>query len=77
MLWYYDKISEDENAVIYAYGHNTKETTGQFIYDKNTEEVKVLKIADNDTEFLAQWAANKIGRLLEEGLPQKTHIQIG
>jgi VCBS repeat-containing protein len=77
MLWFYDKISEDENAAIYAYGRNSRETTGQFVYDKNTEKVKVLKVADNDTDSLAERATENIGHLIERGFPQKTHIQIG
>jgi hypothetical protein len=77
MLWYYDKISDDEASVIYAYGWNTKETTGQFKYYKKTKGLEILKPADNDDQKGAEWAASFIGKLIEKGLPDKTHIQIG
>jgi hypothetical protein len=77
MLWYYDKISDDDVSVVYAYGWNTKETTGQFKYDKKTEKIDIIKIAENDDQKGAEWAASFIGKLLEKGLPEKTHIQIG
>ena len=50
MLWYYTKFSENEKTVVYAYGRNTRETTGQLLYDKTTEDYSVLKVADNDTD---------------------------
>jgi hypothetical protein len=77
MLWYYDKISDDDDSVVYAYGWNTKETTGQFKHDKKTGEIAIIKIADHDDQKGAEWAASFIAELLEKGLPDKTHIQIG
>jgi hypothetical protein len=77
MLWYYNKIKEDENAVIYAYGWNTKETTGQLMYDKNTEELKVLKIADNDDQKGAEWALLHLLDVKKKGFPEKTKVIIG
>jgi hypothetical protein len=77
MLWYYNKISDDDASVVYAYGWNTKETTGQFKYDKKTKKIYIIKIAENDDQKGAEWAASFIGRLLEKDLPEKTYIQIG
>jgi hypothetical protein len=77
MLWYYDKISDSDDSVAYAYGWNTKETTGQFKYDKKTENLEILKPADNDDQKGAEWAASFIGNLIEKGFPDKAHIQIG
>jgi hypothetical protein len=77
MLWYYNKISDNATFVVYAYGWNTKETTGQFKYDKKTGKIAIIKIAENDDQKGAEWAASFIGKLLEKGLPEKTHIQIG
>jgi hypothetical protein len=77
MLWYFDKISDDDDSVVYAYGWNTRETTGQFKYGRKTGEIAIIKIADNDDQKGAEWAASFIGELLEKGLPEKTHIQIG
>jgi hypothetical protein len=54
MLWFYNKLSEDDNTVTYAYGWNTRETTGQLMFNKITQDVSVLKIADNDTDYGAK-----------------------
>jgi hypothetical protein len=77
MLWYFDKISEDKNSVIYAYGWNTKETSGQFFYDKTNNELSVLKIADNDTQKGAEWAMSHFPTLIKESFPDKRKILIG
>jgi hypothetical protein len=77
MLWYYNKLEETDKTVTYAYGWNTKETTGQFKYDKRTKALEILKPAGNDDQKGAEWAASFIGKLIEKGLPDKTHIQIG
>ena len=77
MIWYYNKISEDNNSVVYAYGWNTQETTGQLKYDKITEEYSVIKIADNDTQKGAEWALTHLCDVIEEGFPEKTRVMIG
>ena len=77
MLWYYNKISEDDNSVIYAYGWNTKETTGQLKYDKITGEYSVLKIADNDNQKGAEWALDHLYDVIKKGFPEKDMVMIG
>ena len=77
MIWYYNKISEDDNSVIYAYGWNTKETTGQLKYDKITEEYSVLKVADNDNQKGAEWALSHLPDVIKKGFPEKDIVMIG
>ena len=77
MIWYYEKIAEDNDSVIYAYGWGTKETTGQLMYDKNTQEITILKIADNDTQKGAEWAASHLPDVLKKDYPDKDVVMIG
>lgn len=78
MLWNYNKISEDENAVIYAYGWNTEKTTGQLAYDKKSKQITVKKVADNDTQKGAEWAASHLpSKFINETFPEKTKVMIG
>nr|AGS53027.1 hypothetical protein [uncultured bacterium contig00031] len=77
MLWFYNKLSEDTNVVIYKYGWNTEETTGQLIYDKNSKDITIMKIADNDTEFGAKWAASHLPEVIQKGYSENGRVQIG
>jgi hypothetical protein len=47
------------------------------MYDKRTEEMKVLKIADNDTQKGVEWALLHLLDVKEEGFPEKTKVMIG
>ncbi|MDR1986684.1 MAG: hypothetical protein LBP88_06915 [Treponema sp.] len=77
MLWYYTKLHENDKIVIYAYGWNTKETTGQLLYDKTTEDYSVLKIADNDNQKGAEWALYHLLKVVKKGFPDKDMVIIG
>ena len=50
MWWYFVKISETVNSILYAYGYESKKTTGQLEYDKINKIAKILKYADNHSE---------------------------
>ena len=77
MAWYYIKISEDHTMVIYAYGLETKEATGQLKYDKETNEYTILKIADNDTQKGAELALSYLPDVIKKGYPDKKTVMIG
>jgi len=77
MAWYYEKQEEDQAMVIYGYGPETKEATGQLMYNKNTKEITILKIADNDTQFGADWAAGHLLDVVKDGYPDNKIIMIG
>jgi len=77
MLWYYEKLSEDDASVLYAYGWNTKETTGQLLYDKTSKKITIIKIADNDNQKGAEWAACHLPDIFENGYPEKDFVIIG
>jgi hypothetical protein len=77
MAWYYVKINETNNMVIYAYGLETKDATGQLKYDKKTNEYSILKIADNDDQKGAEWALSHLPDVIKKGFPEKDIIMIG
>ena len=50
MWWYFEKLSENINTILYAYGYESKEATGKFEYNKFDNKAKVLKYANNHSE---------------------------
>jgi len=68
MWWYFEKLSETETTVLYAYGFESKETTGRLEYDKVNEKAKIIKYADNhnkatDIQYTAYQLVSKYGNL--------------
>jgi hypothetical protein len=68
MWWYFEKLSETENTILYAYGFESKKTTGQLEYDKANKKAKILKYADNhdeatDIQYTAYQLVSKYGNL--------------
>jgi hypothetical protein len=77
MWWYYIKLTDDNEKAVYAYGWETKETTGQLMYDKATDEYSILKIADNDNQKGAEWALSHLPKVIKKGFPDKDVVAIG
>ena len=68
MWWYFIKLNETENTILYAYGFESKETTGQFEYDKAKGKATIIKYADNhsestDIQYPAYQLVHKYGHL--------------
>jgi hypothetical protein len=68
MWWYFVKLNETNNTILYTYGYESRETTGQFEYDKVNNKATILKYADNHTEktdiqFPAYQLVNDYGNL--------------
>jgi hypothetical protein len=77
MLWYYTKLNESDKTVVYSYSRTTKENTGELMYDKTTKEYSVLKVADNDTDSMAEWALSHLPKVIKKGFPEKDMVMIG
>jgi hypothetical protein len=77
MFWRYKKLSETEKTVVYAYSRETKEMTGELLYEKTTGDYSVLKVADNDTDSLAEWALSHLPKVIKKGFPDKDMVAIG
>ena len=70
MWWYFVKLKETETIITYAYGFESKQTTGIFEYDKTKTEkmVTIIKYADNhkeskDIQYTAYKLVTKYGNL--------------
>ena len=50
MWWFLKKIYDDNKKIIYAYGSETRDLTGEVEYDRVTESCNCNKLADGDTE---------------------------
>jgi len=68
MWWYFEKLGETETTILYAYGFESKKTTGQLEYDKANKKAKILKYADNhdeatDIQYTAYQLVSEYGNL--------------
>jgi hypothetical protein len=77
MWWRYKKLSETETTVVYAYSRDSKELTGELLYEKTTGDYSVLKVADNDNDGLAKWALSHFSKVIKKGFPDKDMVAIG
>jgi hypothetical protein len=77
MLWYYTKLRENDKTVVYSYSRTTRENTGELMYDKTTKEYSVLKVAENDTDSLAEWALSHLPDVIKKGFPETDRVMIG
>ena len=71
MWWYFVKLNETADTILYAYGFESKETTGQFEYDKISNKAKIIKYADNhsentDIQFTAYQLVHDHGHLVRK-----------
>ena len=78
MWWYVKKKINNDEIVVYTYGAETREQTGEILYDRKKDEFRVLRIADNDTQMGAEWLFQHLYRLIfKENCPDEQMIAIG
>ena len=78
MWWFIKKIVDDQDKVIYAYGRETKELTGEVLFNRNSGEFNVTKIAEGDTLKSANGLLPHIYRIItKEKCPNERQIAIG
>ena len=76
-MWYqFEKIGETENTITYAFGYESRETTGRFEYDKTEKKATITKDFEGNTNYFA--FDNAVCHLIEEhGSPDKKIIAYG
>lgn len=78
MWWYIKKVVDTDKYVIYAYGLETREVSGQIRFDRKTEEFECLKLADGDTERGYEYLLPHLYRaIVRDGAPHEKQIAIG
>ena len=78
MWWYIVKQNDTDTEIVYAYGLETKEVTGEIRYSKKTEEFECVKLANGDTERGYAVLLPHLYRVItKENAPKERQIAIG
>ncbi|MBQ7759313.1 hypothetical protein [Anaerotignum sp.] len=78
MWWYIKKIEDTENYIVYAYGLEAKEVSGQILFDRKIEKFECLRLADGDTVKGYEHLLPHLYRVItREGAPTEKQIAIG
>lgn len=79
MWWWFEKLSESRDRVVYAYSRESRHADGQIEIDKEAREVKLLIPceADKDSAFAQSRACDKVYRLIDEQYPDQRQIACG
>jgi hypothetical protein len=78
MWWYFVKLNQTKDIVIYSYGYESKELTGVFEYNRKTQETKIIKFATNDSESVQKVFPIPAYRLVVKyGAPDERIVAIG
>ncbi len=79
MLWYFELVSDSNELYLYKYSFESERLDGLIQYDKSTNEVKIIKPSEHDSEHLKaqQWTLEKFHTVIKKGLPQRVQIACG
>ncbi|GHT83559.1 hypothetical protein FACS1894137_04990 [Spirochaetia bacterium] len=58
MWFYFRQKSEDNGIVVYEYGFESKELTGEVRYNRMTKKAEVIKLAKNDPQMDTTFATH-------------------
>ena len=77
MWWYFVKLNETTDTVLYSYGYESKETTGQFEYDKISDKVLNIKYAINHSQNSKSFSSAVYKLIKDYGTLDKKMIAFG
>ena len=78
MWWFFKKIQESDTEIIYSYGRESRELTGELVYDKIGNEFYCNKIAIGDTEKgLVSTLEHLYGIIVDENAPDERMVCCG
>ena len=79
MIWWYEKIHEDENRIIYAYACERKPLDGRIIYSVSDKEtiMDTPCTRDKDNEYLQKRSLRHFLKVVENGFPEKENVCCG
>ncbi|MCI5679272.1 MAG: hypothetical protein MR278_04755 [Bacteroidales bacterium] len=78
MWWYISKLYDTDTEIVYAYGLETKEATGEIRYLKETKEFECVRLADGDSERGYDFFLPHLYRAItKEHAPDERQIAIG
>ena len=78
MWWFLRKKSDDSDFVIYTYGKETKEQSGEIKYNRKNDEFDIVKLADNDNSKSVKRLLPHLHRMIfKEKCPEQRQVAIG
>lgn len=78
MWWFLKKSIDTADEVVYTYGRETKEQSGEIRFNKHSEEFSIVKLANNDTMKSAEKLLAHLFRIIfSENCPAERQIAIG
>ncbi len=78
MWWFLCKKSDNLSEVVYTYGRETKEQSGEIRYDRKSETFEVVKLANNDTYKGANRLLPHLYHIIfKENCPEQRQIATG
>lgn len=78
MWWFLRKKSDSADMVIYTYGRESREQSGEISFDTRNGQFTVVKLADNDTEKGVKKLLPHLYRVIfKENRPNERQIAIG
>lgn len=77
MWWFVKKMREDETSIVYSYGCQTKEVSGEIEYLKDTQDIRCTKLAKDDTNKAVGYLLPHVwGAIVDDGVPEEKQIAI-
>ncbi|MBO4894920.1 MAG: hypothetical protein J5562_08415 [Clostridia bacterium] len=79
MFWYIIKITENDKTIVYSYGFESREQTGEAVYYKSSQTAEVTKLAENDSDVIIKdfFIPHLCYIIQKENAPEKRFIAIG
>lgn len=60
MRYFFKRLSLNDNEVVYAYGRETKITTGEISYNRLTKKLNITKPSKEDSDDNGQYTFRRI-----------------
>lgn len=79
MWWLFEKLTETDTRVDYAYSRENRVLDGRISIDKTTQEITLVKPGSNDVDsrFAQETLLQKTWRIIRLGYPQHEQIACG
>ena len=79
MWWMFEKISEIDSIVLYAYSRENRNLDGRISINRNTQEIILIRPSAEDagSEFAENTAIEKAWRIIAMGYPDRRQIACG
>ena len=79
MWWWFEKLEESDERVLYAYSRESRQADGRIEVNKKTHDIKLLLPCESDrgSSFCQSRACDKVYRLIDKHYPDKCQIACG